>query len=92
MTKTLFNLPNILNHRVGLQENYPLSPHHCLISSMASDRQRMQLIYWSSSGTSYWTHLAVQRMLRESINQPVFREAQLIDVENPPYEAANSEL
>jgi hypothetical protein len=50
MTKTLFNLPNILNHRVGLQENYPLSPHHRLISSMASDRQRMQLIYWSSLG------------------------------------------
>ena len=35
MTKILFNLPNILNHRVGLQENYPLSPHHNLISSIA---------------------------------------------------------
>jgi hypothetical protein len=34
MTKTLFNLPNILNYRVGLQENHPLSPYYCLISSL----------------------------------------------------------
>ena len=52
MTKALFNLPNILNHRVELQENYlpKPSPQPNFKYGRTTDRQRIQLIDWSSLG------------------------------------------